>query len=307
VTVIMATYNWAPVLPYSIASVLDQTYRDFELWVIGDGCTDESAEVVTGIGDPRVHWHNLEHNHGHQSAPNNEGLARARSPLVAYLGHDDLWLPHHLATLVAAFDDPDPPGSREADRHPPDGAPGTAMAHATTLLVKPQTRPELWPEPGWRYQTGGSIPPTTTVHDRDLALSVGGWKPPSTTSALDPDADLWMRMAATSVPVHVDAVTSVKLSAAHRRRVYGDRPHHEQAWWLERMRAAADPEADVRAAAGQPYRWSTDEPAADAWQSRAERLGWTVRTRWRRLRGRAPVTSAERFALRRRYKGIDRS
>jgi len=40
VTVIMATYNWATVLPYSIGSVLDQTFTDFELLVIGDGCTD---------------------------------------------------------------------------------------------------------------------------------------------------------------------------------------------------------------------------------------------------------------------------
>ncbi|HYC91914.1 MAG TPA: glycosyltransferase [Thermoanaerobaculia bacterium] len=38
VTVIMATYNWSTVLPYSIGSVLAQTFTDFELLVIGDGC-----------------------------------------------------------------------------------------------------------------------------------------------------------------------------------------------------------------------------------------------------------------------------
>ena len=52
VTVMIATYNWATVLPYSIGSVLDQTYRDFELLVTGDGCTDESAEVVGRFDDP---------------------------------------------------------------------------------------------------------------------------------------------------------------------------------------------------------------------------------------------------------------
>ncbi len=227
----MATYNWAPVLPYSVASVLDQTFADFELWVVGDGCTDESAEVVAGIGDARVHWHNLERHHGHQSGPNNEGLARAAGSTVAYLGHDDLWLPHHLATLVPVL---------EASR-----SGGGTMAHGSTLCVNPRDRPRLWPDPDWRYLSGMTIPPTTVVHDRDQARAVGGWRPPSTTSAPDPDADLWLRLTVGGPPTHVDSLTSIKLSAAHRRRVYGERPHHEQEWWLARMRAAADPEADV--------------------------------------------------------------
>ncbi|HEX8171309.1 MAG TPA: glycosyltransferase family 2 protein [Thermoanaerobaculia bacterium] len=56
VTVIMATYNYSNVLPYSIGSVLGQTFADFELLVIGDGCTDDSESVVRGIADPRVRW-----------------------------------------------------------------------------------------------------------------------------------------------------------------------------------------------------------------------------------------------------------
>src|SRR5262249_29306735 len=42
VTVIIPTYNWSAVLPYSIGSALRQTFSDFELLVIGDGCTDDS-------------------------------------------------------------------------------------------------------------------------------------------------------------------------------------------------------------------------------------------------------------------------
>ena len=101
---IIATYNWATVLPYSIGSVLDQTFTDFELLVIGDGCTDESEQVVAAIADPRVHWINLPTNTGNQAGPNNEGLRRARGDIVAHLGHDDLWLPRHLEHLVAAID-----------------------------------------------------------------------------------------------------------------------------------------------------------------------------------------------------------
>src|SRR6266436_1644596 len=103
VTVIIATYHWSSVLPYSIGSVLRQTFTDFEVLVVGDGCTDESEAVVRGVGDPRVKWINLPTNTGHQSEPNNEGLRQARGQFIAYLGHDDLWLPHHLSCLISAL------------------------------------------------------------------------------------------------------------------------------------------------------------------------------------------------------------
>jgi GT2 family glycosyltransferase len=103
VTVIVSTYNWSTVLPFCIARVLDQTFRDFELLVIGDCCTDDTAEIVAAISDPRLRWINLSSHIGHQAGPNNRGLAEARGQFIAYLGHDDLWLPHHLACAVEAL------------------------------------------------------------------------------------------------------------------------------------------------------------------------------------------------------------
>jgi glycosyltransferase involved in cell wall biosynthesis len=133
VTVIIATYNWSAVLAHSVASVLDQTFADFELLVVGDGCTDDSGDVVTALGDPRVHWHNLPENTGHQSAPNNEGIRMAEGDLIAYLGHDDLWLPNHLEVLVNAIDG------------------GAEIAHGMTLTVTPVGRPQTVPRGGWVY------------------------------------------------------------------------------------------------------------------------------------------------------------
>ena len=51
VTVIIATYNWSTVLPFAIDSVLGQTLDDLELLVVGDGCTDDSEQVVTAMKD----------------------------------------------------------------------------------------------------------------------------------------------------------------------------------------------------------------------------------------------------------------
>lgn len=105
VTVVIATYNRASTLRYAIESVLWQTYQNFEVWVIGDCCTDNTAEVVMSFqDDPRVHWYNLPKNSGYQSKPNNEGIRRARGEYIAYLNHDDIWLPNHLQDLVEHMD-----------------------------------------------------------------------------------------------------------------------------------------------------------------------------------------------------------
>ena len=66
VTVVIPTFNWSTVLPYSIGSVLRQTFADFELLVIGDGCTDDSEAVVRAVGDARVRWLNLPRNTGQE-------------------------------------------------------------------------------------------------------------------------------------------------------------------------------------------------------------------------------------------------
>jgi glycosyltransferase involved in cell wall biosynthesis len=49
ISVITATYNWSSVLRYAIQSVLWQTLQDFEMLIIGDRCTDDSAEVVASL------------------------------------------------------------------------------------------------------------------------------------------------------------------------------------------------------------------------------------------------------------------
>ncbi len=285
VTVVMATYNWAPVLPYSIASALDQTYADFELLVIGDACTDESAAVVEAIDDPRVQWHNLATNVGHQWGPNNEGIRCAGGELIAYLGHDDLWLPSHLQSLVAALDG------------------GAGLAHDQALMVGAGDPLVVWPPADWTYQPGAWIPPSTVGHRRDLAESVGGWRPPGQNGAIDPEADLWRRISTRTEIGSGSTLSAIKLSAATRHHVYRQRPSHEQEYWLDRIRGADDPEADLRASVSEPYPYATARPSQ--WTSPWDRARWSVRARWRKRRGRPPVTATERHQLRRRFKGLE--
>ena len=286
VTVVTATYNWATVLPFCIASVRAQTFGDFQHLVVGDGCTDESAEVVmaAAAGDPRIRWVNLASNTGHQWGPNTEGIRLADSDFIAYLGHDDLWAPNHLENLVGALD-----------------APGVGLVHSSTLLVHPSSAPTQFPEPGWTYEPPEWIPPSSVLHRRDVAVEVGGWTAPNSATPSDPEAVLWAAIAARRSVSWVPRLTCVKVSASVRRDVYRERPCHEQAYWLDRIRTADDPERELARAIDEPYSLAV----APYRRPLDERLVWAVRTRARRLVGRAPVTGEERTRLRRRFKGLD--
>jgi glycosyltransferase involved in cell wall biosynthesis len=284
VTVIMATHNWATVLPYSIGSVLDQRYQDFELLVIGDGCTDESADVVATVDDSRVKWHNLPENTGHQSGPNNEGISRADGELIAYLGHDDLWLPCHLELLVAAID----------------GV--SRMAHTSVCFVPPTGRPTAFPGRGWVYKPEGSIPPTCVAHDRTLVDEAGGWRSPRHTGVLESEGELWERMVSLSHPPRwVPRLTCVKFSAGERQGVYRRRPNYEQADWLTRIRETRDPEGSLLATC---TRGQQEGIRRRIFRIVGPRV--RVRTRLRSAGLLRPLPSAEeRWRTTRRFKGLD--
>ncbi|UII31435.1 glycosyltransferase [Fulvivirga ulvae] len=97
VTVIIATRNNANTLEYAIKSVLWQTFDDFEVWIIGNNCTDHTESIVQNhMKDPRVHWYNLPLYHPHPSKSYNEGIKRAKGDYIAYLEDTDVWLPNHL-------------------------------------------------------------------------------------------------------------------------------------------------------------------------------------------------------------------
>ena len=105
VSVVLSTFNRSNILPFAIGSVLAQTRGDWELLVVGDGCTDNSEAVVACFEDPRIRFINLPERVGDQSGPNNEGVRQARGGVVAFLNHDDLWFPDHLERMLPAFAD----------------------------------------------------------------------------------------------------------------------------------------------------------------------------------------------------------
>jgi len=100
ISIIIATYNASYVLKYAIRSLLDSSYENFELLVIGDCCTDDTEEIVAGFGDERIQFYNLKKNSGQQATPNNFGLKKARGKYIAFLNQDDLYFPGHLDSCL---------------------------------------------------------------------------------------------------------------------------------------------------------------------------------------------------------------
>ena len=98
VSVILPTFNRSSYLRQALDSVLNQTFEDFEVLVVDDGSTDNTARVVRAIDDPRVRY--VYQQNAGRSAARNRGLENARGDLIAFLDDDDEYLPHKLACQV---------------------------------------------------------------------------------------------------------------------------------------------------------------------------------------------------------------
>lgn len=100
VSVVIPTYNRAWCLREAVDSVAEQGFRDFELIVVDDGSTDETARLLREYGGSlRV----LRQPRRGVSAARNAGIAAARGELIAFLDSDDIWLPGKLARQVEFF------------------------------------------------------------------------------------------------------------------------------------------------------------------------------------------------------------
>jgi glycosyltransferase involved in cell wall biosynthesis len=103
VSVLMANYNYGHYLRQSIESVLNQTYRYFELIVCDDGSTDNSYEVISGYaqGDSRVKL--VRKQNGGQASAWNAAYSESRGRIYCTLDADDTFAPHKLETIVQHF------------------------------------------------------------------------------------------------------------------------------------------------------------------------------------------------------------
>ncbi len=99
VSVIVPAYNVAAYIEHSLHSALAQAGPDFEILVVDDGSTDETAALVRGLADPRLRLLQNEHNRG-LSPSRNRAVEQARGQWLALLDADDWWAAGRLARLL---------------------------------------------------------------------------------------------------------------------------------------------------------------------------------------------------------------
>lgn len=204
VTVVCPAYNRSHRIRPTIHSVRAQTFEDWELLVMSDGSEDDTDTVVQqeAARDPRIRLHRLEHS-GHPSGPRNYALELSRSPVVAYIDHDDVWRPDHLEVLTRLL------------------VPGVDVAVTGYLAVDDEgtvLRGSGASQMCWHPDFQIMDPlfePSRMAHRREAPAEVGGWR---VTSGLE-DWDLLVRLATAGMVFRTSSERTVSvLETAGTRR-----------------------------------------------------------------------------------------
>lgn len=93
-SVVIPLYNKEKYIKKTINSVLEQSFKNFELIIVDDGSTDRSIEIVKSINDQRINLI-IQENSGPSKA-RNRGISEAKGEFIAFLDADDEWLPKKL-------------------------------------------------------------------------------------------------------------------------------------------------------------------------------------------------------------------
>ena len=190
VSVVIPTRDRPGLLAHTLKTVLWQEDVDVEVLVVDDGTGSGTGAALERLGDSRVH---LLRNSGPPgvSGARNSGIAAARGHWIAFLDDDDLWAPGKLKAQLSVAE----------------GA-GAAWVYAGDVTVDENLRVRAGLPPPAPEQVVGdlrrynAVPAgaSNVVVRRDVLDAVGGFDAGLRTSE---DWDLWLRLAATSLPAWV--------------------------------------------------------------------------------------------------------
>lgn len=217
VSAIIPTYNRWPLVREAIESVLAQSYSSFELIVVDDGSTDDTASKLASFGtDLRV----IRQPRMGVSAARNRGASIARGRYLAFLDSDDLWLPEKLAIQTAFMED-----------------------HAEIEICQTD---EIWLRRGLRVNPKAKhrkpsgdifrrsldlclVSPSAVMMTREVFNRSAGF---DEDLPVCEDYDLWLRIATKhSIPLIAEPLTI-------KRGGHGDQLSHSL-WGMDRYRVAA--------------------------------------------------------------------
>lgn len=99
VSIIMPSWNTGKFIAEAIQSVVDQTYKNWELLIVDDCSTDNTDRIVASFYDKRIRYLKNKKNRG-AALTRNKALYEAQGEWIAFLDSDDLWLPEKLEKQI---------------------------------------------------------------------------------------------------------------------------------------------------------------------------------------------------------------
>ena len=187
VSVVIPAYNAAAFIEATLATVAAQTFDDFEVIVIDDGSTDDTAAVAErflkahGLAGQTIKQPNKK-----IAGARNTGWRAARAPWIAFLDHDDAWYPNKLErTLKEIATHPD----AELVCH------NENVTEGGRLLRVCKNGPDWTPDMYERLLfKGNALSPSCVTVKREKLEEVGGFREDAQFNTVE-DYDLWMRLA----------------------------------------------------------------------------------------------------------------
>jgi glycosyltransferase involved in cell wall biosynthesis len=185
ISVIVPTYNSAEFISSTLITVVEQTYKNFEVVISDDGSEDETLEIVKNFFSnyPTIKHKILENKHEGPGATRNKGVSNASYDWIAFLDSDDSWENNKLEEVVKVINSSDSNiiFHNEFYKYPGSVSP---LNHHEKFSDKVHPFIALYRE--------NFLSPSATTLRKDLFDSVNGFDI-SLPSAQD--YDLWLRIA----------------------------------------------------------------------------------------------------------------
>ena len=182
VSIVVPTFNHAQFLHQALASVVAQTFQNWEAIIVNNFSTDDTIKIVESIGETRFRLINF-HNNGVIAASRNEGIRLSNGSVIAFLDSDDLWYPNKLEHCMPAFD-----------------AHADVVCHGEYWVSDGmQQRQILYgPQKNAQYSKllyrGNCVSTSATLVRKDLLIEVGGFSVDLEYITAE-DYDLWLKLA----------------------------------------------------------------------------------------------------------------
>lgn len=190
-SIVIAAFNCEAWILSTVADVLNQTLKDFELIVVDDGSTDGTRKILEGVTDKRLRVVS-QPNSGAPASPRNHGIRLARGEWVSFLDHDDRWSPNRLERV-----------DREIETYSDSDVVTHRMQISTPDLKKQGYSPSFFDKKVSQNKSalyeslltrGNVVYTSATTVRRSWLQKLGGFNEAKDVATAE-DFDLWLRLA----------------------------------------------------------------------------------------------------------------